>query len=704
LILLFGIGELLEARGYGAGRVTYRWFANLTILVAIYLSLVPLFYGVSAGRADRREGAYHLLANSGVSANAHWVAKHVVWLSLALVTALWFLTCEWLLASFPTIATVQQPLWKAARAVAVETFSGSSMGPPFGNSLYAPNFGEVMAVVLFVVVLLYTLGHLLSSIIPSAMTALVVGLISIAVLTFTWGALTELEVPFSLTIGLFPLIFLLTGWLRIRDWLVDRNSLAAWGRVAVSLCVPLFGICCGISIFRVVQISAATLPLELQSPKQQTDEAPSLKQSLFVDAVKALTGPTPRSTDDPPQTVADGWEFADAATRDWVAANEPARKLALEAARQERGNFPDFTWPARERGSLTGEGVITLARLLLDSARKLESEDKLEVAFENYLAIARLGDDLKRSHAWRSGWRIPLRGMALDAMDRWAAHPKQTPELIRRAISRFQQFEEGAPSEASALFNDWRIEREWFRDYVWKGNNTNLETRSPAETGFVRWCLPWELLRLQRLQNVLFSTSLDAVQLVERQLRDRQFVDADLVAFEHWRAPWKWERTTLPPPFDSPSGSDWMAIPASRVSQAALARMHFLAWAAVDYHREHHKLPATLAELVPTYFSTVPIDPWTGESFLWDPNGVGVRLSFQALQLGVNQPFIASGGSLGCRLVFSSIPGDRFPPIRVMTRSGRDNNAGRSEVQPLDFPAPALAIPSLTRPPKKVTK
>ena len=564
----------------------------------------------------------------------------------------------------------------------------------FGRPLdqAAPGFAETLAVVLFVIVLLYSLGHLLSSIIPSAMTALVLGLISIAALAFTWGALTELEVPFWWTIGLFPPIFLLTGWLRIRDWLVDRNSLAAWGRVAVALCVPLFGICCGISIFRVVQIPAATLPLELQSPKQQTVEAPALKQSLFVDAVKALTGLQPRSTVDPirEHTVSDGWEFADAAMRDWVAANEPARKLALEAARQERGNFPDFTWPARKRGSLTGEGVITLARLLLAAARKLESEDKLEAALENYLAIARLGDDLKRSNAWRFGW-----GMALDAMNRWAAHPKQTPELIRRAISRFQQLEEDAPSEASALLKDWRIETEIFQDHVWRGNNANEETRSAAETGFVRWCLPWELLRLQRLQNLLFSTSLDAVQLVERQLRDRQFVDADLVAFEPWGALRKWERTTLPPPFDSPNGGQWMARPVERVNQAALARMTFLVWAAVDYRREHHTLPVTLGELVPTYFSTVPIDPWTGESFVWEPNGVGVQLDFQALHLAVNQPFIASAGSQGCRLVASN---------RVVTRSGRDSNASRSEAQPLDFPAPALTIPSLTRPPKKVTK
>jgi hypothetical protein len=377
--------------------------------------------------------------------------------------------------------------------------------------------------------------------------------------------------------------------------------------------------------------------------------------------------------------------------------------LALEAARRERGEFPAFPWTIldRARGILGGEGVGNLMRLLLDSARKLESEDKLEAALENYVAVVRLGDDLKRSNQLPRMWRASMRGVTFDAMDRWAVHGKQNAELTKRAISLLQQFEEHAPSEAPAILNDWRIERDVFQSDVWRGSNINQETRSPAETGFVRWCLPWELLRLQRLQNLLFSTSLDAVQLVERQLRDRQFVDADLLTFEGWRAPWGWERTTLSPPFDSPSASDWMRTPEWRVSQAALARMHFLIWAALDYRREHHKLPATLGELVPTYFSWLPIDPWTGQSFLWEPNGVKERLDFQFLRLEVNQPFIASGGSLGCRLAASSIPGDRLPPIRVMTRSGRDMNAGRSQAQPLDFPAPALAIPgSLTRPAK----
>jgi hypothetical protein len=672
------------------GAQNWAGFREWHNLVSVCLTTVPLFFGIAAGRADRRDGAFRLLAHRGVSPNAYWVAKHGVWLGLAIVTTVCLLAWERLLTDLKGSREWDRgSLWDFAHETAHATFA-----------VEPASFAATLGILLFAAVLLYALGHLLSLVIPSPMTSVVLGLIGWAAIAVVWLLGTEFEVPFWWTIGLLPLILLVSGWLRTRDWLVDRNSLAAWSRVAVSLVVPLFVICCAVAAFRVGQIPAASLPLELQSPEQKAVETVASKQSLFVDAVKSLTGPTPRSTDDPNlHTVADGWEFADAAIRDWVAANKRSLTLALEAARQQRGDFPDFEWAAREHGNLSGEGVIDLMRLLLDSARKVESEDKLEEALQTYVAVLRLGDDLKRSRRLHPMWRNSTRGAAVDAMDRWAAHSKQTPELIKRAISLFRQFDEDAPSEVPAILSGWRIERDIFRTDVWRGGNRNEETRSAAETGFVRWGLPWELLRLQRLQDLMFSTALNGMQVVERQLRDRGFVDAELIDFDRRHSPWKLERTTLGPPYDSPSGGDWMMIPTWRVNQAATARMHFLVWAACDYRRVHQKLPATLSELDPTYFSWVPIDPWTGRNFLWEPNGLPARLDFQTVHLEVNQPFIASGGALGCRIEVNSIRAGAIEPVRVIARSGRDMNR-HAQPQPLDFPAPGLAIPGVTAPHK----
>ncbi len=422
----------------------------------------------------------------------------------------------------------------------------------------------------------------------------------------------------------------------------------------------------------------------------------ALKQSLFVDAVKSLTGPQPPETHDPERhTVADGWEFVDASMRDWVTANEPAVKLALQAVQQERGDFPgSFGWPTRVDGTFSGEAAINLMRLLLDSARKLESEDKLDAALENYVAVARLGNDLKRSNRMRSGWRVTLQDAALGAMDHWAGHSKQSTALIKRAISLFQQFEQDAPSDATAILKGWRMERKMFQNNVWEGkNNPNHEkTRSAAETGFVRWCLPWELLRLQRLQDAMFATALDGVQLVERQLRERRFVDFDSNAFEFLHTPWKWERMTLGPPNDSPNGSDWKAIPAWLPNQAAMARMHFIVWAALDYRREHHKAACHVERIGPGLLYLVADRPLDRARLpLRTPRNPGSPVStLTGAEVAKDQPFLYSGGAFDCRIEVNVSHGNGIAPVEVVTRICRQTREWWLPM--LDYPAPALAI------------
>ncbi len=692
--VFFAVGESLAQQSIG-----WRWTKDWLFLISIGLIAVPLVLGVAAGRADRRDGAYRLLANRGVSPNAFWLAKHAVWAGLAMATALWFLAGQRLMvAAFPAPDKHRETIWTMMHDIAGVTFTDTPgyIGNPAGPV-------ATVAVFLFVSVSLYLLGHLLSLAIPSAMTSVVLGLLGWAGIVGVWVLVAELGVPFWWTIGLLPLIFLFAGWLRTRDWLVDRNSLVAWGRVAASLAVPLLGICCAVIVFRVVQIPAVSLPLELRQPQPpRAIEGRNLKQSLFVDAMN-LTSPPPPTTDNPDQAkVSDGWEFADAHTRNWVEANVHARKLALEAARKEPGRFPAEWWKQIYEKRDLGQGlqqVMHLTTLLLDSARKLESEGRLEDALQIYMAAARLGDDLARSDSIPSRFAPPTRMLAMNAMDRWAIHPKQTPELIKRAIDAFQRFEGDAAFYSGDILRDWRLEREMFETYVWKGQNPNRGNLATAETGFVRWCLPWELLRLQRLQDAMFSQSLDEMQLVERELRDRGFVDAGLITLNGQQAPWKWERMTLAVPIDCPSGGTWMSTPEWKVSRTAAVRLHFLVWAVADYRREHHKLPDKLSELLPTYFAWLPIDPWTGRDFLYEPKGLPTALyTNDGDHVEANEPFVASAGASGCHFVVNH-PGQGTAPVQILTREGRDLSTG-PDFGHLQFPAPAVVIPSLNEPRK----
>jgi hypothetical protein len=666
-------------------------------LVQTLLPIFPLPFGVAAARADRRDGSYRLLARIGVSPNYHWVIKHAVWLGLALATTLCLLGCDELLLR-PFRGHEPQSLWQVAERLAIETFN-----PP-------AHVATTLGVVVFDVLLIYSLGALLSLVIPSAMTSLVVGLIGWVGLAVLWYLAALFEVPFWWTIALIPLIFLFASWVRTHDWFVDRNSFAAWRRFAASLVLPLLAIWCGVAIFRVVQIPAVSLPLELTAPPPVIEARP-LKQSLFVDAIKAITEGPPRENRGEQPTVND-WEHFDFERKYWVDANTGARQLALKAAQQPPGDFEgiEVTRTPTKGGFQVQSGPLTdrvpwLTTLLLDWARKLEFEGKLEDAFSTYVALARFGEDLSRSNRIRSPWRTPaMRLMALAAMDRWAAHPKQTAELIKRAIDRFRRFEEDAPLESPEILNDWRTERRMFVDVVWKGNSVNPQNRTAAETGFVRWCLPWELLRLQRVQDAAFSRDLDEMQIVERELHDRGFVDASLITTNAPRTrPFAWSHGTLEPPIDSPNAFQWDEAAERRVNQAARSSLHFLVWAATDYRREHHRLPDTLSELVPTYFAALPIDPWTGREFLYEPNGVPNRLRpTGGEELVANQPFVASAGASDCRLEVNKTRAPELPPVRVIMHNGLVNAALHLEV--LDFPAPAVAIPGGPGEPKPVEK
>ncbi len=393
-------------------------------------------------------------------------------------------------------------------------------------------------------------------------------------------------------------------------------------------------------------------------------------------------------------TATGGWKYADDPTRDWVAANNPALRLALRALKQPPGDFPLPMFPRGARGDGNYfDRVNELAALLRDSARKLESEGKLSDALDNYLAMARLGDDLARSNRLPSYYRAPnTSALAMEAMDRWAIHPQQTVDLIKRAISEFQQFEQSAGFTSSRILADWRTERRIFEDYAWKGENPDRESRGAAETGFVRWCLPWELLRLQRSQDAVYARVLDDTQLVERELHNRRFIDASLLTFDRSGTPWTWLDTTLWPPSAAVDGVAWKNNGIDIVNRAARARLHFLAWALADYRREHHEFPERLAALVPTYFDWLPVDPWNGGDFLYEPQGVPAEIDSDfGEKVKPLQPFVASAGPHHARIEIQRTAGGQMDVC--ILEQGQLTPPPTALSVPRQLPAPALALP-----------
>ena len=109
--------------------------------------------------------------------------------------------------------------------------------------------------------------------------------------------------------------------------------------------------------------------------------------------------------------------------------------------------------------------------------------------------------------------------------------------------------------------------------------------------------------------------------------------------------PYNYWRTTLAPP---DVVANLFTGPEHYVDELAMVRMRLIELALLDFKREHHKLPDSLHELVPAYFEKLPIDPWGGREFVYEPKGISRPLQFKTCRVEAGTPFLASTGRVGC--------------------------------------------------------
>ena len=109
--------------------------------------------------------------------------------------------------------------------------------------------------------------------------------------------------------------------------------------------------------------------------------------------------------------------------------------------------------------------------------------------------------------------------------------------------------------------------------------------------------------------------------------------------------PYNYWRTTFAPP---DVVANLFTGPEHYVDQLAMVRMRLIELALLDFKREHHKLPDSLHELVPAYFEKLPIDPWGGREFIYEPKGIPGPLHFKNLPHRIGNSFSGQCGHVGC--------------------------------------------------------
>jgi hypothetical protein len=661
------------------------WGKGSASLVRWVLCLAPLLPGVAAMRAERKGGAYQLLANHGIAVDGFLACKHAVWLALSLSVFGLLLVVDGVLLGNSSPKAQAPSLWRTALNIAGDTFGTAT-----------PDAAAGILVAVVHIVLLYALGFLLALLLPGPIVAVFTGVLIELAVILGWAVVAQLQIPFWWTIGLFPVILLAVGWVRTSDWVIGRGR-SAWWKVAAVFFVPIAAMTAATVVYRVFEIPAVVVPkafFEAQAPSALAPPS-SGKRSLFLGAMDALVGKPLYVANENPVILQFGWESVTPVEREWIEKNSHARQLALEASQQEPGNFPSL--PRRDfRDGMPrfemAKKMTWLTQLLLYSAREFESKDQFDKALACYVAVARLGSDAARSDEGEP--RIFGNGetlLALRWMQRWAAAPKQSTERVKKAIHEFAGFElrPGAPSISVLL--DWKFNRHILRESVSHGWSSAEPGQTVAELWWVRWLLPWELVRLERLLDAVYSADLDEADAIGKDLREQGFVTMTAERARRWsrnESPWQYEQTTLHQP--NLVGLPY-AGPAEDVDRLAFEKMELIALALTDFKREHHKLPDSLQALVPVYFQHLPIDPWTGSDFVYESQGIPELIPFLNGNIASGTPFLASAGMYDSRLVRRLTTANGNPSYEVVSRFTPIGNLPRNRSAAI-FQGPILQL------------
>jgi hypothetical protein len=340
--------------------------------------------------------------------------------------------------------------------------------------------------------------------------------------------------------------------------------------------------------------------------------------------------------------------------REYLRKNDKALALLLEASRRP-------TCALRDPLTYVPTWLLTL------SGHELEADGKLDEALDRYLATAHAVIHI-------GAGEISSIRYVFQEITQWAALPGQTPERIRTAIAKLQDFSAADLKFEDAVKNQYLAQRRWLSGDTTADANILSNGRQPLATAAViDMLMPWERWRAIRALNVVTSNVLTAMQhlagAIELQERDPHYNVAlvgSLSPTEGY-SPWWLELPSdieaLARTFPSPEGMDLYGAAMARdlVEFEALRRGTMIVLALEAYRLEHGELPETLQALAesprpteskanfsalmllhplwefprPTdgresapsksssaFFKLVPLDPYSGEEFRYFPHGV----------------------------------------------------------------------------------
>ncbi|MCL4195489.1 MAG: hypothetical protein KJZ87_27375, partial [Thermoguttaceae bacterium] len=475
------------------------------------------------------------------------------------------------------------------------------------------------------------------------------------------GLMWRLDVPFVWSVAPIPFSLLLATWLRTPGWLAEQRGLRAWCAPTLAVVLPAVAILVGVPSYRVLQIPAIGPGFDVQEFTRPISREDQATLELYRRAVQAFV---PRDKLAEYGSVADNdsdmsRRAADAA---WVAANEEAIALALEASRRPAGDLYVPPSDPFARDELFNLGHF--GDLLSTSAAIQQREGRLDEAWERYRTTIRIAGRFSR----RSAGQFDIPQTVYRALPGWAAAPGQTKERIAAAIDELSKSALPPDAPADSIKASYLRQRRLMEA---DPDTLSQAFRDEAEAlKYTLWrsLLPWEHRRALRVVDRLAWHDLIMWRKAETAIRngDRPAVlvaDPFQEIYRSNREPWttwaKWRNWgEVVPLFESWNWPHTHRLISDYTSREAERRAALQILAIAAWKLEHGELPPTLDMLVGEHLNEVPADPFADDraSFRYFPDGLPVAIKRvnsgpvvrEETVLEANVPFL---WSLGPRVI-----------------------------------------------------
>jgi ABC-type transport system involved in multi-copper enzyme maturation permease subunit len=415
-----------------------------------------------------------------------------------------------------------------------------------------------------------------------------------------------------------PLVLLWATWRRAPDWIRENTSTMARVWAAAAVIVPAACLVGLLALARVKSIARVEPGFDPDAYLAQITPEARATAALYRKVNDLYSKRTPQQ-----------------GQKEYLEENSEALTLVLEASRRPSCVLDDPRTASAESWPRNSGGLLNV---VLQSATQLQDEGKLDEALDRYFAALAIISQWSNLTASRATGRISfdyLVNSVFLQFPRWGAKQGQTVERIKGAILRLRGWNDNALHVDDGLKSNWVMLREFLA-----GSRSANEALSEVGNGTTRqnlWLtlLPWETARERRRLNVLTAGSLNHLDGLRQKLEHGEAVVYDLpLASDEWH-PW-------------PSmGDGWMmdgpwgghaAKFIVEIEDCKRGTMIVLALQA--YRLEHSQLPDSLDELVGSYLDKLPVDPYSGYSFVYFPKGLPEpRTPLEEVELQRAQPY-----------------------------------------------------------------